>query len=62
MIDREEALNAARKARALLAQRLRGNPRHGVYVHASEKSERMIEDPGHPGLAAVATRDWWMLA
>ena len=58
MIEHEEALNSARTAQGLLAERMRRNPGHGVYVHASEQLERMIEELAHSGLAPAATREW----
>ena len=58
MIEREQALDSARTARALLAERMPMNPVYGVYIHASEQLERMIGDLGQRCLAPVATREW----
>ncbi|HWU76972.1 MAG TPA: immunity protein Tsi6 family protein [Rhodanobacter sp.] len=58
MIGREEALNSIRKARALLAGRMRKNAGYGVYLHASEQLERMADELGQPGPAPAASRRW----
>ncbi|MFC5527755.1 immunity protein Tsi6 family protein [Rhodanobacter ginsengisoli] len=58
MIERGEAMNSVRKARALIGERMAGNPGYGVYVHASEQLERMLKDLGSPYLPPAAKREW----
>lgn len=58
MIERGEALNSARTARALLEERMPLNPGYGVYVHASEQLQRMLQDLASPYLPPVAKREW----
>lgn len=58
MSGRKQALDSARTAQALLAERMSINPVYAVHAHASEQLERMIEDLGHACLAPAATREW----
>lgn len=58
MITRDEAVASARKALALLGERMPRNPGYGVYVHASEQLNQMLTELSHPYLPPAAKRAW----
>lgn len=58
MISRDEATNSARKALALLGERMVKNAAYGVYIHANEQLERILAELSHPYLLPASTREW----
>lgn len=58
MTERDEALDSAKLASALLAERMRANPGYGVYIHADEQLNRIVAELGHRHLPPAAQRTW----
>jgi len=58
MIGRDEAIGSARRALALLGERMPRNPGYGVYIHASDQLGRMVAELGQRYLPPAAERGW----
>lgn len=58
MIERDEAMSSARKALALLSERMPRNPCYGVYIHADEQLSRMVIELDQRYLPPAAERGW----
>lgn len=58
MIERDEALTSAKSALAILADRMPKSPRYGVYLHAEEQLNRIVEQLGFRYLPPVQQRAW----
>lgn len=58
MITRDEAVQSASAALALLNDRMPKNSAYGVYIHAREQLERMLVELGYPYLPPASKREW----
>lgn len=58
MIRRDEAVDSARRALALLDDRMQTNSDYGVYIHANEQLQQILEELNHLYLPPAAKREW----
>ncbi len=58
MTERNEALDSAKRALALLAERMRANPVYGIHIHADEQLNRIVAELGQRHLPPAAQRTW----
>lgn len=58
MIERDEVVDSASRALALLTERMIEKSSYGVYLHAQKQLTRIIEDLSYPYLPPVAERAW----